>query len=64
MLYFITGAIGTAVAAPALEALGWHGTSITALAALLLAAHLGRTATRHGHRAMVTEGRRAACSQK
>lgn len=64
VLYFITGAIGTALAAPALETLGWHGTSITALAALLLAAHLGRTDTRHGHRAMFTEGHRAACSQK
>ena len=46
VLYFICGAIGTALAAPALEALGWRGTSITALTALLLAALLGRTGTR------------------
>lgn len=46
VLYFVAGAIGTALAAPALEAFGWRGASVIALAALLLAALLGRTGTR------------------
>ncbi|MFD8866636.1 MFS transporter [Streptomyces sp. NPDC059590] len=43
VLYFTIGAIGTALAAPLLSTLGWQGTTLTALAALLLAAALGRT---------------------
>lgn len=43
VLYFVAGAIGTALAAPLLEAAGWRGVSLTALAALLAAALLGRT---------------------
>ncbi|MET9084251.1 MFS transporter [Streptomyces sp. NPDC004237] len=42
VVYFTIGALGTAVAAPLLDALGWQGTSLTALGALLLAAALGR----------------------
>ncbi|MFE6828431.1 MFS transporter [Streptomyces sp. NPDC057690] len=41
VLYFTIGAIGTALAAPLLDTLGWQGTTLTALAALLLAAALG-----------------------
>ncbi|MEU6579095.1 MFS transporter [Streptomyces sp. NPDC046805] len=41
VLYFTMGAIGTALAAPLLDTVGWQGTTITALAALLLAALLG-----------------------
>ncbi|MFF1442425.1 MFS transporter [Streptomyces sp. NPDC058295] len=41
VLYFSIGAIGTALAAPLLDTLGWQGTTLTALAALLLAAALG-----------------------
>ncbi|MEU5642578.1 MFS transporter [Streptomyces milbemycinicus] len=40
VLYFTIGAIGTAVAAPLLNTLGWQGTAFAALAALLLAAAL------------------------
>jgi predicted MFS family arabinose efflux permease len=43
VLYFIAGAIGTGVAAPALDAVGWRGTSAVALAALLVAVLLGRS---------------------
>ncbi|MFJ3771884.1 MFS transporter [Streptomyces sp. NPDC090075] len=42
VVYFTIGALGTAVAAPLLDTLGWQGTSLTALGALLLAAALGR----------------------
>ncbi|MEU6669116.1 MFS transporter [Streptomyces sp. NPDC046727] len=42
VLYFTTGAIGSALAAPLLDTLGWQGTALTGLAALLLAACLGR----------------------
>ncbi|MER5792756.1 MFS transporter [Streptomyces sp. NPDC001980] len=42
VVYFTIGALGTAVAAPLLDALGWQGTGLTALSALLLAAALGR----------------------
>ncbi|MFG3296294.1 MFS transporter [Streptomyces sp. NPDC048179] len=42
VVYFTIGALGTAVAAPLLDTLGWRGTSLTALGALLLAAALGR----------------------
>ncbi|MFF7468253.1 MFS transporter [Streptomyces sp. NPDC008092] len=42
VVYFTVGALGTAVAAPLLDALGWQGTALTALGALLLAAALGR----------------------
>lgn len=44
VLYFSAGALGTAAAAPLLDALGRRGTTLTALTALLLAALLGRTA--------------------
>lgn len=42
VLYFTIGAIGTALAAPLLDSVGWQGTAFTAIAALLLAAALGR----------------------
>ncbi|BAU87678.1 major facilitator superfamily transporter [Streptomyces laurentii] len=42
VLYFTTGALGTSVSAPLLDAFGWPGTALTALAALLLAALLTR----------------------
>ncbi|MEV7384644.1 MFS transporter [Streptomyces sp. NPDC091215] len=42
VVYFTVGAVGTAVAAPLLDALGWQGTALTALSASLLAAVLGR----------------------
>ncbi|MGY4978463.1 MFS transporter [Streptomyces sp. 900105755] len=42
VMYFSVGALGTAVAAPLLDALGWQATSLTATGALLLAAALGR----------------------
>lgn len=42
VVYFSVGALGTAVAAPLLDALGWQATSLTATGALLLAAALGR----------------------
>ncbi|MFJ4370958.1 MFS transporter [Streptomyces chartreusis] len=43
VLYFTIGAIGTALAAPLLDMVGWQGAALTAIAALLLAAALGRT---------------------
>ncbi|WP_432196860.1 MFS transporter [Streptomyces sp. bgisy027] len=43
VLYFTVGALGTALAAPLLDTVGWPGTALTAIAALLLAAALGRT---------------------
>ncbi|MEV5541268.1 hypothetical protein AB0L13_30935 [Saccharopolyspora shandongensis] len=46
VLYFTIGAIGTALAAPLLNNLGWQGTDLAALTALLLAAALGRTPSR------------------
>ncbi|MGW0698544.1 MFS transporter [Streptomyces sp. NPDC002867] len=42
VLYFIAGALGTAVAAPVLGALGWRGSSLVACAALLLATLVSR----------------------
>ncbi|MFJ8632449.1 MFS transporter [Streptomyces sp. NPDC093568] len=45
MLYFTVGALGTALAAPLLSALGWRGVTLTAIAALLLATAIGRTGT-------------------
>ncbi|MFG2743963.1 MFS transporter [Streptomyces chartreusis] len=42
VLYFTIGAIGTALAARLLDMVGWQGTALTAIAALLLAAALGR----------------------
>ncbi|MFC5220633.1 MFS transporter [Streptomyces coerulescens] len=42
VLYFTIGAIGTALAAPLLDTIGWRGTALTAISALLLAAALGR----------------------
>ncbi|MDI3387773.1 MFS transporter [Streptomyces sp. B-S-A8] len=41
ILYFAIGSLGTALAAPLLTLSGWHGATLTALAALLLAAALG-----------------------
>ncbi|MFF8844214.1 MFS transporter [Streptomyces sp. NPDC015127] len=38
VLYFVAGAVGTALAAPLLETFGWRGSSAVALTALLLAA--------------------------
>ncbi|MGN5381910.1 MFS transporter [Streptomyces lasalocidi] len=46
VLYFTSGAVGTAVAAPLLDALGWRGISLTALVALLLAAAVGSRSLR------------------
>jgi predicted MFS family arabinose efflux permease len=43
VLYFTVGAVATSLAAPLLSTLGWPGTALTAVAALLLAAVLGRT---------------------
>ncbi|MFI0852987.1 MFS transporter [Streptomyces sp. NPDC021098] len=43
VLYFTIGAIGAALAAPLLNTLGWHGTALTALAALLVATALGNS---------------------
>ncbi|MFJ8603948.1 hypothetical protein ACIREM_35630 [Streptomyces shenzhenensis] len=45
VLYFTAGAVGTALAAPLLNLLGWQGATLTALVALLLAAVLGRLAS-------------------
>ncbi|MFG2957796.1 MFS transporter [Streptomyces sp. NPDC048291] len=42
VVYFTVGALGTAVAAPLLDTLGWQGTGLTALSVLLLVAALGR----------------------
>lgn len=50
VLYFTIGAIGTAVAAPLLNTLGWQGTTLAALAALLLAAALVPIGTRQTRR--------------
>ncbi|MFI6564428.1 MFS transporter [Streptomyces sp. NPDC050534] len=47
VLYFTVGAVGTALAAPLLDAVGWRGTACVAIAALLLA--VGFTG-RPGHR--------------
>ncbi|MGW2741092.1 MFS transporter [Streptomyces sp. NPDC001450] len=47
VLYFTVGAVGTGLAAPLLSTLGWQGTALTALAALLLAAAQGRSGTAH-----------------
>jgi predicted MFS family arabinose efflux permease len=46
VLYFTIGALGTGLAAPLLTLLGWPGTALTALVALLLAAVVVRTGTR------------------
>lgn len=42
VLYFTVGALGSSLAAPVLDALGWRGIAFTALTALLLAALLAR----------------------
>ncbi|MEV3930026.1 MFS transporter [Streptomyces sp. NPDC053728] len=42
VLYFTIGALGSSLAAPLLDALGWHGITFTALTALLLSALLAR----------------------
>ncbi|WP_460072475.1 MFS transporter [Streptomyces sp. YKOK-I1] len=44
VLYFTTGALGSALAAPLLDTLGWRGTALTACAALSLAALPGTAA--------------------
>ncbi|WP_426570169.1 MFS transporter [Streptomyces canus] len=46
VLYFTVGALGTALAAPLISAAGWQGTTLAALAALLLAAALAHTSPR------------------
>ncbi|MFE0511625.1 MFS transporter [Streptomyces sp. NPDC058964] len=46
VLYFTIGAMGTALAAPLINTLGWPGTALTALTALLLAAVVASTGTR------------------
>ncbi|MEU6069798.1 MULTISPECIES: MFS transporter [Streptomyces] len=46
VLYFVVGAIGTALAAPVLDGLGWRGVTLIALIALLLAGLVGHTSTR------------------
>jgi predicted MFS family arabinose efflux permease len=46
VFYFAIGAVGTGLAAPLLNILGWQGTALTALTALLIAALLGRTGIR------------------
>ncbi|MFF3515161.1 MFS transporter [Streptomyces sp. NPDC002573] len=56
VLYFAIGAIGTALAAPVLNTLGRQGTTLTALATLLLAAVLGRSGTRRS-RGKSTDGK-------
>ncbi|MFE1442550.1 MFS transporter [Streptomyces sp. NPDC058739] len=43
VLYFTIGALGTALAAPLLNLLGWHGTALVALTALLTATAVART---------------------
>jgi predicted MFS family arabinose efflux permease len=43
VVYFVVGALGTAAAAPLLDALGWQGTALAATAVLLAAGVLGRT---------------------
>ncbi|MFJ3665294.1 MFS transporter [Streptomyces sp. NPDC090106] len=50
VLYFTVGAAGTTLAAPLIENLGWSGTALTALAALLaaVAVVLTRTGARSG----------------
>ncbi len=60
VLYFIVGAVGTALGAPVLEALGWRGACVTAGAALLLAALLGFTGTRHPRRPRASRRWKAA----
>ncbi|MFC8225014.1 MFS transporter [Streptomyces sp. NPDC057287] len=44
VLYFTIGAVGTSLAAPLLNTLGWQGIAFTALAALLTAAVVARPA--------------------
>ncbi|MFI9542653.1 MFS transporter [Streptomyces sp. NPDC052016] len=50
VLYFTVGALGTALAAPLISAVGWQGTALAALAALLLAAVLAHTSSRQPRR--------------
>jgi predicted MFS family arabinose efflux permease len=60
VLYFMIGAMGTALAVHLLDTFGWQGTTLTALAALLLAAtltHIGRQTCREPTR---DTGRRIA----
>ncbi|MFF0204048.1 MFS transporter [Streptomyces sp. NPDC005017] len=47
VLYFTIGALGTALAAPLLNLLGWHGTALVALAALLTATAVAGTRAPH-----------------
>ncbi|MFD8421812.1 MFS transporter [Streptomyces sp. NPDC059466] len=46
VLYFTTGAIGSALATPLLDTVGWRGVAVTALTAVLLAAVLVLVVTR------------------
>ncbi|AZP17975.1 MFS transporter [Streptomyces aquilus] len=52
VLYFAVGAVGTTIAAPLLEAVGWTGTALTALAALAAAAGVVRTGDGQGRDAV------------
>ncbi|GAB7106512.1 MFS transporter [Streptomyces phaeofaciens JCM 4814] len=64
VLYFVLGAVGTALAAPLLDTVGWRGTALVASAALLAAGFVGRTGTRPVRDgAAVGVGRRARCEQ-
>ncbi|MFI8276844.1 MFS transporter [Streptomyces sp. NPDC085929] len=60
VLYFTIGAVGTSLAAPLLDTLGWQGTTLTALAALLLAATLAGTGT--GQTRQTRQTRRVAAT--
>ncbi|WP_406437656.1 MFS transporter [Streptomyces sp. NBC_01613] len=55
VLYFMIGAVGTALAAPLLDTFGWHGTTFTALTAVLLAAAVGHAANRKMRRTPVAD---------
>ncbi|MFF3935161.1 MFS transporter [Streptomyces phaeofaciens] len=62
VLYFVLGAVGTALAAPLLDTVGRPGTALVAVAALLAAGFVGRTGTRPvRHGTAVGVGRRAPC---
>ncbi|WP_079177766.1 MFS transporter [Streptomyces mangrovisoli] len=50
VLYFSVGAVGTALAAPLLDAVGWHGVCLVCCLSLLLAVVLGRGGGRTGAR--------------
>lgn len=58
VLYFVVGAVGTSLAAPLLDTVGWRGTALTALAALLAAAFVGRSGAGRARHARVVGGGR------